>query len=160
MDWEALGSIGEVVGAAGVIATLAYLAYQVRENTRALSAQSRHALSEFVLQISMFRAEHADRYAKLKSGQPLSDGDREFDYWSHMQLMLHAETYFHHRELGLMPESHWTGYARYLQVYLGTPGFLEFWAEVGPGFSENFRRWIDERLSAAGLSASEPHHGG
>jgi len=36
MSWEALGAIGEIVGAAGVILTLAYLAVQVRQNSRLL----------------------------------------------------------------------------------------------------------------------------
>jgi len=33
MNWEALGAIGEIVGAMGVIATLIYLAIQIRQNT-------------------------------------------------------------------------------------------------------------------------------
>ena len=33
MDWEAIGAIGEVLGAAGVLATLVYLATQIRQNT-------------------------------------------------------------------------------------------------------------------------------
>lgn len=40
MDWEAIGAVGEVLGAAGVIVTLAYLAMQIRQNTRALRAAS------------------------------------------------------------------------------------------------------------------------
>lgn len=36
MNWEAMGAIGEIVGAAGVIITLAYLAVQVRQNSRQL----------------------------------------------------------------------------------------------------------------------------
>ncbi len=34
MNWEALGAIGEIVGAMGVIATLIYLAIQIRQNTQ------------------------------------------------------------------------------------------------------------------------------
>ncbi len=33
MNWEALGAIAELVGAVGVIATLGYLAIQIRQNT-------------------------------------------------------------------------------------------------------------------------------
>ena len=32
MNWEALGAIGEIVGAVGVILTLGYLAVQIRQN--------------------------------------------------------------------------------------------------------------------------------
>lgn len=40
MNWEALGAVAEPIGALGVIATLAYLAVQIRQNTRAVRAQT------------------------------------------------------------------------------------------------------------------------
>ena len=39
MNWEAIGAIGEIVGAGAVVLTLAYLAVQVRQNTRQLDEQ-------------------------------------------------------------------------------------------------------------------------
>lgn len=41
-----LGALGELLGAIGVIATLAYLAVQVRQNTRSLEASQRLALAQ------------------------------------------------------------------------------------------------------------------
>jgi hypothetical protein len=35
MNWEAIGAIGEVLGALAVIVTLVYLAVQIRQNTAA-----------------------------------------------------------------------------------------------------------------------------
>jgi hypothetical protein len=40
MSWEALGAIAELLGAIGVIASLGYLAVQVRQNTRSVRAAS------------------------------------------------------------------------------------------------------------------------
>ncbi len=148
MNWDALGAIAEAVGAVGVIATLAYLAIQIRANTAALSAQARHSISELALQITMFRAEHAEEYARLASGDEPSPADLQFQYWSHMHFMLHAETYLHHVELGLMPESQWHGYVRFISSYVRSPGFAEFWAEAAPAFSEEFREWLDRQLAA------------
>jgi hypothetical protein len=34
MNWEAIGAVAEVMGAFGVIATLIYLAIQIRQNSR------------------------------------------------------------------------------------------------------------------------------
>ena len=34
MNWEAIGAVGEIVGAVGVILTLFYVAFQVRQNTK------------------------------------------------------------------------------------------------------------------------------
>ena len=36
MNWEAIGAVGEVLGAIGVIATLVYLAVQIRQNSTVL----------------------------------------------------------------------------------------------------------------------------
>jgi hypothetical protein len=53
MNWEAIGSIGEIIGATAVVLTLAYLAVQVRHGTKATQAASIHAAStldqEFLL---------------------------------------------------------------------------------------------------------------
>jgi len=36
MNWDAIGAVSEAVGAIGVIVTLVYLAYQIRQNTNQL----------------------------------------------------------------------------------------------------------------------------
>ena len=38
MNWDAVGAIAEAIGAAGVIATLVYLARQVRQNTHTIKS--------------------------------------------------------------------------------------------------------------------------
>ena len=41
MNWDALGAIAELAGAIGVIASLAYVATQIRHNTRASAVESK-----------------------------------------------------------------------------------------------------------------------
>jgi len=147
MNWEAIAATAQLVGTIGVIVTLVFLAVQVRGNTRVANAQARHSISEFVLQIALFRAEHADRFAKLESEAELTAGDHQFRYWSHIQFLLHAETYFHHHALGLMPDVHWRPYERYFGKYVASPGFKDVWDDIGPGFSEDFAHWIEVMLT-------------
>ena len=45
MNWEAIGAVGEVVGAIGVIATLGYLAVQIRQNSNVVRSSTRQAIS-------------------------------------------------------------------------------------------------------------------
>ncbi len=40
MNWEAAGAIGEILGAVGVIITLAYLSIQIRASTRATQVET------------------------------------------------------------------------------------------------------------------------
>jgi len=43
MNWDAVGAIGEIVGAVAVVATLFYLAYQIRQNSNALERSNQYA---------------------------------------------------------------------------------------------------------------------
>ncbi len=43
MNWDAIGAIGELLGAVGVIATLGYLAFQIRQNTQQMQASAANA---------------------------------------------------------------------------------------------------------------------
>ena len=46
MNWEALGAVGEVLGAAGVIVTLLYLSVQIRQNTRQMRGEAVTSLAQ------------------------------------------------------------------------------------------------------------------
>ena len=46
MNWEALGAIGEIVGAVAVVLTLGYLALQIRQNTPSVRASTVQAISD------------------------------------------------------------------------------------------------------------------
>jgi hypothetical protein len=52
MNWTALGAIAELAGAAAVLVTLVYLAYQLRENTRAVRGQSADSALAAVLEFT------------------------------------------------------------------------------------------------------------
>lgn len=46
VNWEAVGAVGQVVGAAGVIASLIYLAIQIRQNTRSVEAATYQSVAD------------------------------------------------------------------------------------------------------------------
>lgn len=144
MTLESWAYVAEIIGAVSVVASLVYVGVQIRDSNRVNQANARHQISEFVLQVSMFHAQHADRFARIQAKAELDESDRLFRWWSHMMFMLHAETYFHHRELGLMQSGHWSGYVRYVEGYATSPGMVEFWRDVGPAFSRDFSNWMTE----------------
>ena len=59
MNWDALGAIGELIASIGVIASLVYLAFQIREQ----SAQNREANHQIAVD------EFVGRYADLRSSE-------------------------------------------------------------------------------------------
>ena len=146
MDLDQFLKISELVASVAVLISLIYLGIQVRHNGKVSSANARHAISQFGLDFSIHKAEHADRLAKVLTSKDLTEGDLQFRWWNHMMVFLHAETYFHHYELRLMPKKHWTGYKRYVNNYLELPGVMDFWNDVGDAFSVDFSQWIDSLI--------------
>ena len=147
MNLENIVLISEIIASLAVVITLVYLGKQVRQSTRVNRAASRHSLSQFALELTKFRAEHSDRWAKVMQEKELSVGDIEFRNWNHMMLLLHAETYYHHYKLKLMPDNHWNNYAKFIKVSLDSPGFKDYWNEVGFAFSEDFSKWMNKIFS-------------
>lgn len=146
MNWDAIGAVAEAIGGLGVILTLFYLALQIRGSNRVAKAQSRQSMTEFAMGISRFRAEHADRYAKINAGGELSAGDREFLYWSHMQMLTYGEAYYQQFQLGLMPDTHWEGFSNWIDAYIEAPGFSGFWQSESSSFSRDYTEWIAQKL--------------
>ena len=53
INWDAVGAIGEVVGAFGVIATLIYLAMQIRQNTQVTRAATAQQMTNNWVQVNL-----------------------------------------------------------------------------------------------------------
>jgi hypothetical protein len=67
MNWDAIGAVGELIGAIAVIATLFYLAVQIRQNSRAVertnefaNANSIHETNAFYSQVFAMLAQDAE----------------------------------------------------------------------------------------------------
>jgi hypothetical protein len=58
MNWEAIGAVGEIVGAAAVVVTLIYVAVQVRQNTRSMDESRELALAQAYENRSQAAAQH------------------------------------------------------------------------------------------------------
>jgi hypothetical protein len=72
---DALGNLGELIGAIAVFATLGYLAIQVRQNTRALRFQSgrESARLHVDIAIAMMQPDVGATLAQATRGEPLTD---------------------------------------------------------------------------------------
>ena len=69
MNWEAIGAIGEFVGAIGVIASLVYVGYQIKETRKAARAAIAQARTDLGVQLisSRYTSDIADVLVKSLS---------------------------------------------------------------------------------------------
>jgi len=146
VNWEVAAAIAEVIGATGVIVTLAYLAVQIKDSNRVARAQSRQSITEFINQIALLRTTHADRMSRITLSDSLSAADEEFLTWVHIQVLLLAETYHYQYSLDLMPASHWRPFVNYFRGYSTTKGFDRVWETFQNSFAEEFRDWLNSEI--------------
>ena len=72
MNWEALGSIAELVGSVAVLATLIYLAVQIKKTQEIAQAQSYDASRLVELEQSKVLIAHADLIERSNAGEELT----------------------------------------------------------------------------------------
>ena len=150
MNWNAIGAVGEIVGALAVFLTLVYLAMQIRQNTKAIQASANHASVSEVNQVRTSIFENADLATIYVRGTAQPD-DLDEASRVRFRLLLHniflsvsniqAQTKF----TGLS-QSTWESQMIILGRVLGSPGGQWFWRGFRLEFEESFREIVDKIL--------------
>ena len=143
MNWEAIGAIGEIIGALAVFLTLGYLAVQIRQNTKAVRASALDSSVNAVnnTRMAMFEnSEVAALYRKgLENPDELDQEDRiRFRLLMHNILWAIWNIYSQKEYAGLSAST-WSAQLPLLDRILKTPGGIWFWNEYQLEFEETFR---------------------
>lgn len=157
MTIQELGSLGELVAAIATVATLIYLALQIRRSTQATRAGSFHAISDSMNHVNIAVAqspELARIWVVGSAGRSsLSEQERlQFDNvllsYFHVFETMHYQAYVGAGERNLLLAEE-----RSLAALLSTPGVREWWAEnpyaFGPEFRSYLERFVAESPDAA-----------
>jgi len=148
MNWEAIGAIGEILGAAAVVVTLIYLAVQLRQNTRALKSSTFQAINAELSRTTEVAATSPDLSALFyKSQTGLSDltGPERVQF---SMAMLMTMRRFHAVEvqerLGLLDQDFTSGYETSVMSGLKSHvGYQEWWQGAKHAFPATFVARVD-----------------
>ena len=151
MDWNAIGAIGEIVGALAVFLTLFYLALQIRQNTKAVQASAVDAsISKVnVVRESLYESGELTRIYIDGQANP-DDLDEEsrvrFRLVMHNILLSISNIFIQTSFTGLSPST-WESQLVVLKRIITSPGGRWFWREYRLEFEESFREIVDEVLT-------------
>lgn len=149
MNWEAIGAVGEVLGAIGVIATLGYLAVQIRQNTASNRQFAARASVDTLNRLSLMTVEHPDvadlliRGMADRSKLELGEALRFHNYWISL-FVSNQENYFHAKNSNIPPEL-WHLSETHTFQFLRAPGLAAWWQENRHRFSSEFVDYIETR---------------
>lgn len=150
MNWEALGAIGEVVGAIGVIVTLGYLAVQIRQNTASLKSSTLQTMLEAAAGLHDLCASDPDlgRIFLKGVGNRASLTEEEaprFEFLM-MSFLRRFENIYNQGVSGQLTESDWSGVKVSSLNTLARPGAREWWHANQHRFSPSFVKWVSTEI--------------
>ena len=149
MNWEAVGAIGEVVGALGVIMTLGYLAIQIRQNSAVVRSATRQAISTTQAEVGYRLAENAELRSSALQFTNLESTVPETELAAHFYLRALLRTYenqYHQYVDGTFDESLWAGYRNSMAQNFASPAIREFWGAHRSLYSVEFAAFIESDL--------------
>ena len=160
MNWAAIGAIGEMIAAVGVIVTLGYLAYQIRQNTQQLVQNERRSIAEAVnLSTTSYRENRryiymsAELSAIMLKGMADPDSLGETERYR-FRLVIHnlvdalLDMYSQTVATGFSPQTWQMLGVDLVKRVLTTRGGGWFWKNFGDQYSGAFRAEIERILAA------------
>ena len=153
MNWEALGSIAEATGAAGVIVSLIYLAAQIRDQNRESRSATTNALTQqwslVMSGVSTSESLGAIYIRGLNSFDELAPAEKiRFTTFLSQMTQIAESLQIHFLEGKLDPDL-WRGYDARMKDVFSQPGAKSWWATRRHHFSEKAQLYIEAIVTEA-----------
>ncbi len=148
MNWEALGAVGEIVGAVAVIITIGYLAVQIRQNTISVRSASNQQILQGIAELNQFLGSAPEVTDLFWRGtlDPESLSEDEWHRFIHIAsaMIRRMELMFLNHRQGFVPAQVWEAQANSLRRWFSTPGIQRWFSEFGGGISAGFRAYVEQ----------------
>ena len=146
MNWEAIGALGQVLGAVAVIATLLYIAREVRQNGRSLSISALRDTTAQWNHWSEMIATSTDLAEIVSKGNKSSDNLSESEslrYGAYVQSFFDNVDSYRSLAIDYGMEKDLTLLASIVSRRIQIPGFNAWWAANTADYADNFVSWIE-----------------
>ena len=157
MNWDAIGAIAELFGATGVIASLLYLARQMRSaaaDGRRTAAQAVFTKMNTVYESVSANPQLADVYLRGTANlSALNPGEAMQFSALLLGFVRSYEELLHYKRAGAVGDWVWESVELVVLPSLTTPGGLEWWAKRRSWFTSAFQAHISNALPAEAIAA-------
>ena len=145
MTLNDLGNIGELVAAIATVATLGYLAIQIRQNTKAIRGSAAETVMQSEISAAALIIEHANVYRRGNADISELDPDERVMYEEliYIEFSQHWSAFTQYRA-GLMSEATFEAFKAGWQQGMLNPGYQSVWASLKGQYPEDFRSYFDE----------------
>ena len=153
MNWEAIGAVAELVGAIAVVASLLYLAIQVRHSTEVSRATAFQAIFDGVTTHNnyMFGPDNVDLVIRCLRSYPDVGVEDRMVYDNLMaNLMNYFEASYEAADAQTLGDETMQNWATYFETrFFCYKGAVEWWAKAQDLWPPHIRSWVDRRVAQA-----------
>lgn len=152
MTWDAWAAVGQLIGAAGVIASLIFVGIQVRQSVRAAKATSFQSLVSSIIEVNMTHIDNPeileiiDRAGK---GEALAPSEHRLYVTLVLSAARLAQSAHYQCQLGLLDKSKLESIVYNLVRHLKSETGKVVWSELEQRSDAQFRDYVSSLLERA-----------
>lgn len=146
MNWEAIGAVGEIIGATAVVVSLVYLAGQIRTQNRQNRTAAMH-------EISMGFRDAIATFANIGNAEIITKANNDFESLSDAEvfvlisgvqrvLRVWEEAYFQQLQ-GNLDRHIWDPMVTQYQSYMSMPAMSQVWLIRKQYFNPDFAQFVE-----------------
>lgn len=159
MNWEAIGAVGEIMGAVAVIVSLIYVGHQVHDNTSAIRSAAANdasvAMQTWYLEMGSNRQASDTWFNAMTSPEPLPTNDEfQFLMMMHAVLLGMQNSYLLARE-GTIDAEFREAITTALVAVKDLPGMVRYWRQRRGFFHSGFAEYVDSLLAREAIETLE-----
>ena len=144
-DWA---NIGEIIGAAGVIASLVFVGWQIRTNTKTTRLHMHEQVTQTLLSLlsSVLQdpeAFNAGLRSKSSDFESLTEKQKMFFFATMLGFFKHYELMHVQYRHGVMDQDTWDAWSEHIRMYFHQPGAQAWWSLRKATFVPAFREYLE-----------------
>ena len=146
-----MSATGEWAAALAVVASLIYLAIQIKQNSKQLAESAKRATQSAIYQQNLVAAQDKDVAAILRRGMK-NNNDLDPEEWARFHsywmtiFITYQEAYKEVKKVGT-DDDFWNIIQQHALTYLSTPGLSIWWQKNKYMFNDEFVSHFDSRAT-------------
>lgn len=154
VNWEAIGAISETLGAVGVIASLVYLATQLKSNAVAAAVEAKLTTTRFLTEFNRDLINDPELYELWDRGSKDPSSLSRAEYVRYSNLNLNAFWFFsaghYQKRVGKLDNDDFHEMESIMSFWLSRDGVKDWWCKHGRArYNPDFAEYVDDHFIEA-----------
>lgn len=147
VNWDAIGAIGENIGALAVIISVLYLAYQVKLGATHARANTQHQIVKDLQEHQSRLIDNPNLFRRGYAGLSNLTDDEKLAFGTYFaEVVSTFESTLRLQKAGLVDDTIYKGHRAFMLALIQTPGGVEWWSQWKGLFSADVSEYVEKQL--------------